>query len=46
MIVEMRKLILGIILAGIVLLGSSRVVADADTPNNEMTSSAKKLVKT
>jgi len=40
MMVEMRKLILGIMLVGIVLLGSNHVIADTDTPNNEITSSS------
>jgi len=36
----MKKLILlGIMLAGIVLFGFSGVVADTDTPNNEVTNS-------
>jgi hypothetical protein len=39
MMVEMKKLVLGIMLVGIVLLGLGHVAADADTPNNEVTSS-------
>jgi hypothetical protein len=39
MIVEMRDLIFGIILARIVLLGLSNVVASTNTPNDEITGS-------